>query len=147
MNTNNDRQIYGIHAVPRCVSYLEKCLNGAELFNNILLGNSQPELKINGVITKSSGATHQELASSDHFTSNSGALTIVSARTSDNEFIWLTTLFQKQGECASSTLLGRPCPSYRQLLSGSDFKSAVSLFGKTYLTVMSPDFRAWFSDR
>ena len=74
----------------------------------------------------------------DAFERNTGGVATIFMRTGD-DFERVTTSLKKQdGGRATGTKLAREHPAYAQMLQGTPFTGAASLFGKPYMTYYEP---------
>ncbi|AGX87078.1 methyl-accepting chemotaxis protein [Candidatus Symbiobacter mobilis] len=95
-------------------------------------GHPAPTLRLNGQ------PLNAEFALVDQYTSNTGAVATVFAKTGD-DFIRITTsLKNEQGNRAIGTLLGQAHPGYKIVSEGRTYVGLATLFGKQFMTRYDP---------
>ena len=74
----------------------------------------------------------------DHFSSMTGGVATVFAKTGDDFVRISTSLKNEQGERGVGTLLGRAHPAYAQVQAGKRYVGLATLFGRRYITQYDP---------
>ena len=75
----------------------------------------------------------------DDFKDRTGAIATIFARTSDNEFLRISTSLRKEnGERAIGTLLDHNSPAWPSMQQEKVFRGVAQLFGKRYITQYQP---------
>jgi methyl-accepting chemotaxis protein len=89
-------------------------------------------------LTHGNKALNNDFKSIDYFTSMTGAVATVFARTGD-DFVRITTSLKKQdGSRAIGTMLGKNHPAYGYLMKGESYLGRANLFGRDYSTKYLP---------
>lgn len=81
---------------------------------------------------------NQDLAATDTFAAQTGAVATVFARHGDDFVRIATSLKNDRGERAMGTLLDRTHPAYARLLAGDAYTGKATLFGRDYMTRYLP---------
>jgi len=74
----------------------------------------------------------------DRFTSASGSVASVFARTGDKFIRITTTTRNEKGERVMATVLDATHPAYKAIMSGDSYQGPATVFGKSYLTQYDP---------
>jgi methyl-accepting chemotaxis protein len=95
-------------------------------------GKPAPGLKLDGNLLNG------EATLVDRFTSSTGAVATVFAKTGDDFIRVTTSLKNLKGERVIGTLLDRKHPGYEAVLGGRSHIGLATLFGKRYMTQYNP---------
>jgi methyl-accepting chemotaxis protein-2 (aspartate sensor receptor) len=97
-----------------------------------VVGKPTPTLTLDGKVV------NLEFAEIDKFTSTSGAVASVFARSGD-VFVRITTsLKNDKGERVLGTTLDATHPAYKSVMAGSSYQGPATLFGKSYMAQYEP---------
>jgi methyl-accepting chemotaxis protein-2 (aspartate sensor receptor) len=97
-----------------------------------IVGKPTPTLTLDGKVL------NLEFAEIDKFTSTSGAVASVFARSGD-VFVRITTsLKNDKGERVLGTTLDAAHPGYKSLMAGNSYQGPATLFGKSYMAQYDP---------
>ncbi len=95
-------------------------------------GKPAPTLKLDGRVL------NMNFEVADSFTSGTGAIATVFAKTGEDFIRVTTSLKTDKGERAIGTLLDRAHPGYKATLEGKTYAGPALLFGKPYITQYDP---------
>ena len=95
-------------------------------------GKATPTLTLNGK------AVNLDFTEIDKFTSTSGAMASIFARSADRFIRITTSLKNEKGERVLATVLDPSHPAYQPVMAGGSYQGPATLFGKSYMAQYEP---------